>query len=291
MRHSLARHNLRVISENKRGTTPSQTIGKAAKPRKTRRRETIFRLSTPDAQDRRPRTPHKTHAARTAVALHGKKANGAPRKIAAKPDRITAKPDRIAGITTLPRAEFRAPSGQRAAMTALVQENNTLRRQNRELKATLQFLQRQLRGSDVNRLLALSKSLEAANRELREEIKALRDRAATVTPLAPNALPRRENPSVPSPLVQAVPEPDRETEHPAPPPVAIAPENEGTATADIYDSLFTGQVDTPDVIPDPAVWNIIQAGVPEDYAIPDPEFTEELARGLAEEQLGRMNAS
>ena len=290
MRNGLARHNLRVVAGNKRGATPSRTrtAGKAAKPRKAHRREAIFRLATPNAQDRRPRTPPKTHTARAAVALHRKKAKGAPRKIAVKPDRIAANPDRITGITTLPRAESRAPSAQRAAMTALALENNVLRRQNRELKTMLQSLQRQLHRSDVNQSLAINRSLEAANRELREEIRALRARAAAVISLAPGAPPRREDPSFPFPP-QPVPEPDRATELPAPPPVAVAPEDGGTA--DIYDSLFTGHVDTPDVIPDPAVWDIVQAGVPEDYVIPDPEFTEELARALAEEQLGRTTAS
>lgn len=41
---------------------------------------------------------------------------------------------------------------------------------------------------------------------------------------------------------------------------------------EMYDSLFTFTVDTPQVSYDPDVWNIIYAALPSDYTIPDPEF-------------------
>jgi hypothetical protein len=49
----------------------------------------------------------------------------------------------------------------------------------------------------------------------------------------------------------------------------------------MYDSLFSFQVDTPNIWPDPIVWNIIYAAVPPEYSIPDPEFIHELTRNVA----------
>jgi chromosome segregation ATPase len=50
---------------------------------------------------------------------------------------------------------------------------------------------------------------------------------------------------------------------------------------DMYDSLFSFKVETPHVWPDPLVWNIVYAAVPPEYAIPDPDFTNELTRNVA----------
>lgn len=41
---------------------------------------------------------------------------------------------------------------------------------------------------------------------------------------------------------------------------------------DMYDSLFSFKVDTPQVWYDPLVWNIFYAARPSDYTIPDSKF-------------------
>ncbi|MFC4765825.1 hypothetical protein [Effusibacillus consociatus] len=63
----------------------------------------------------------------------------------------------------------------------------------------------------------------------------------------------------------------------------------------LYDSIFGFQVDTPNVWPDPTVWNIVYAAVPADYTIPDPVFINELSQrvawNLVQETLPEDNSS
>ncbi|AQT84953.1 hypothetical protein ERICIV_04467 [Paenibacillus larvae subsp. larvae] len=42
---------------------------------------------------------------------------------------------------------------------------------------------------------------------------------------------------------------------------------------DLYNSLFSAQVTSPDVLVDYQVWNQIKAGLPQYYVMPDPNMT------------------
>lgn len=42
---------------------------------------------------------------------------------------------------------------------------------------------------------------------------------------------------------------------------------------DLYNSLFSGQVSSPDIFVDYQVWNQIKAGLPQDYVMPEPNMT------------------
>ncbi|WP_018131669.1 hypothetical protein [Effusibacillus pohliae] len=49
----------------------------------------------------------------------------------------------------------------------------------------------------------------------------------------------------------------------------------------LYDALFSFEVETPPVWVDPTVWNIAYAAVPAGYSIPDPVFVNTLAQRVA----------
>lgn len=59
----------------------------------------------------------------------------------------------------------------------------------------------------------------------------------------------------------------------------------------MYDSLFSRNVETPDVWPDPDIWNIVYAAAPPEYSIPDREFTNELAKIVDQELLEHTDVS
>ncbi|MGM0923026.1 MAG: hypothetical protein ACQEWW_17735, partial [Bacillota bacterium] len=54
---------------------------------------------------------------------------------------------------------------------------------------------------------------------------------------------------------------------------------------EMYESLFSCKVDTPQVWIDPLVWNIVYAAVPSDYTIPDSKFVNSLSTHVARELL------
>ncbi|WP_110927968.1 hypothetical protein [Bacillus massiliglaciei] len=53
----------------------------------------------------------------------------------------------------------------------------------------------------------------------------------------------------------------------------------------MYDSMFSFQVDTPQVWYDPLIWNIFYASVPAGYSIPDMKFITVLSTGIARQLL------
>ncbi len=54
---------------------------------------------------------------------------------------------------------------------------------------------------------------------------------------------------------------------------------------EMYESLFSCKVDTPQVWIDPLVWNIFYAAVPSEYSIPDSKFVNILSTNVARELL------
>ncbi len=66
---------------------------------------------------------------------------------------------------------------------------------------------------------------------------------------------------------------------------SFAPLNEESTNSEEaeYDSIFSLKGETPEVEPDPIVWNAIQDAVPSEYAIPDQSFVQELRQEEAAE--------
>ena len=64
-----------------------------------------------------------------------------------------------------------------------------------------------------------------------------------------------------------------------------------SAPRSVYDALFPESETTPDIVPDPTVWDVVYASVPENYSIPDADFAAYLAASLEDDATAQSNAS
>lgn len=175
---------------------------------------------------------------------------------------------------------------QRPSGLTTVLENQMLRKANEELTVEVNILKK---GKESNKVQEMKLELDAlalrkANQELTKDNEQFNSQYTNddLTKSLENL--KRENETLRTEMerLKALAEPDSEPEEANEYAVPLNKKwNSLSIGNDMYDSVFSFKVDTPEIWPDPLVWNIIYAAVPAEYSIPDPEFTHELARNVA----------
>lgn len=64
-----------------------------------------------------------------------------------------------------------------------------------------------------------------------------------------------------------------------------------SAPPSVYDALFPESGTTPEVVPDPTVWDVVYSSVPTNYTIPDADFAAFLAASLEDDAVPQSDAS
>lgn len=285
--HGRTREHRRVKAKRERSLSGSAAADRPLLSKRPAR-------STVERGEKRPR--------RREAVLHTALTHGT---VAARPDVLLRRLDALRRQNGALRRTLQTLRQQleTAHVIRLLADNDALRTANHRLSTEIRSL-RSAAAADRSQHNAAARATTAG----REALKRLMSPQSSVNqPSSPLSLGRTDvrrqtRPAAPGRL------PDlhgiggrteRPEGHPVPvkdQPEAPADRPEGqtdpqTATRPVYDTLFPESAATPDIVPDPSVWDTVYASVPANYSIPDADFAAFLAASLDEAAAPPSTAS